>query len=73
MPDLRTGWPSTIRQTLPWTCLSSRRTNSTNSGALNFPSKTMKAKAPLLVMAEIMLQPKRYPVARISGVWPAGA
>jgi hypothetical protein len=33
----------------------------------------MKARAPLLVIAEIMLQPKRWPVARTIGVRPTGA
>ena len=53
------NYTSTIRQTLPCACLSNRVRKLTNMGALNLPSKTLKTKASLLVMAEIMLQPKR--------------
>ena len=44
-----------------------------NTGLENLPAKTMNAIAPRLVMAEIMLQPNRWPVARTTGVWPIGA
>ncbi|OJA62188.1 hypothetical protein BGV68_03905 [Burkholderia ubonensis] len=37
---------------------------------LKVPSKTMKLSSPQLVIAEIMLQPKRRPVARTTGVSP---
>lgn len=38
-----------------------------------FALEDHKGQGAFVVMAEIMLQPKRCPVARISGVWPAGA
>ncbi|SEF12540.1 Phage integrase family protein [Burkholderia sp. WP9] len=44
--------------------------NSMNFAFLNVPSKTMKFSSPRFVMAEIILQPKRLPDARATGVSP---
>ena len=65
-----TGCRSTMRNTFRLLWRINRLRNSRKTGAVNRLLKTMKFNRPWFVMAEIILHPKRFPVATITGVWP---
>jgi len=67
---LCTGWPSRIRKTLRLLWRIKRFRKSMSTSAQKILLKTIKLSRPLLVIAEIILQTKRWPVPGITAVWP---